>query len=81
MKKVVFVDIDGTIRNNNKEITEETKEAIKKVVAKGVKVGVEGGMNLSHYLVSGSDGYKAEDRKSTRLNSSHIEESRMPSSA
>ena len=38
MKKVVFVDIDGTIRNNNKEITEETKEAIKKVVAKGVKV-------------------------------------------
>ena len=29
MKKVVFVDIDGTIRNNNKEITQETKEAIK----------------------------------------------------
>ena len=28
-----------------------------------VKVGVEGGMNLSHYLV---------DRKSTRLNSSHM---------
>lgn len=25
-----------------------------------VKVGVEGGMNLSHYLVSGSDRYKAE---------------------
>lgn len=24
-----------------------------------VKVGVEGGMNLSHYLVSGSDGYKS----------------------
>lgn len=38
MKKVIFVDIDGTIRNNNKEITEETKEAIKKVVSKGVKV-------------------------------------------
>lgn len=34
MKKVVFVDIDGTIRNNNKEITEETKEAIKKVLLK-----------------------------------------------
>ena len=28
-----------------------------------------------------SDGDKAQDRKSTRLNSSHIEESRMPSSA
>ena len=38
MKKVVFVDIDGTIRNNNKEITQETKEAIKNVVAKGTKV-------------------------------------------
>lgn len=38
MKKVIFVDIDGTIRNNNKEITKETKEAIKKVVSKGVKV-------------------------------------------
>ena len=38
MKKVVFVDIDGTIRNNNKEITQETKEAIKNIVAKGTKV-------------------------------------------
>lgn len=38
MKKVIFVDIDGTIRNNNKEITLETKEAIKNVVAKGTKV-------------------------------------------
>lgn len=38
MKKVIFVDIDGTIRNNNKEITPETKEAIKNVVAKGTKV-------------------------------------------
>lgn len=24
-----------------------------------IRIGVEGGMNLSHYLVSGSDGYKA----------------------
>ncbi len=38
MKKVIFVDIDGTIRNNNKEITPETKKAIKNVVAKGTKV-------------------------------------------
>lgn len=28
-----------------------------------VKVGVEGGMNLSHYLVSGSDGYKGHSCK------------------
>ena len=33
---------------------------------------------ISDYLV---DFAKKQDRKSTRLNSSHIEESRMPSSA
>ena len=34
---------------------------------------------LVHELSKG--GLKAEDRKSTRLNSSHIQKSRMPSSA
>ena len=41
-----------------------------------VKVGVEGGMNLSHYLVSGSDGYKPHwhsypDGWSLTVHSSH----------
>ena len=33
------------------------------------------------YLGSGGRGRRGEDRKSTRLNSSHMSESRMPSSA
>ena len=32
-------------------------------------------------LVAGVGSYYARDRKSTRLNSSHVSESRMPSSA
>ena len=34
-----------------------------------------------HEVVAPTDGSRAEDRKSTRLNSSHVSESRMPSSA
>ena len=34
-----------------------------------------------HHGGKGSDAHKAADRKSTRLNSSHIQKSRMPSSA
>ena len=32
-------------------------------------------------VLAGARGAKAEDRKSTRLNSSHSQQSRMPSSA
>ena len=56
--------------------TEATKSQIKEAVEKmfpGTKVAKVNTMNL--------DGKKRRDRKSTRLNSSHIEESRMPSSA
>lgn len=35
---IVFIDIDGTLRNSDKELTEVTKEAIKKVIDKGIKV-------------------------------------------
>ena len=53
---------------SNKKISMKTKMIVVVVLAAmcvlplsaQVKVGVEGGMNLSHYLVSGSDGYKAE---------------------
>ena len=39
-------------------------------------------LNTSAPRVTGQgEGYVAEDRKSTRLNSSHVSESRMPSSA
>ena len=35
----------------------------------------------SDYAAEGTDAHAEEDRKSTRLNSSHIQKSRMPSSA
>ena len=36
--KSVFLDIDGTLTNNNKEITEQTKACIKKITDKGIYV-------------------------------------------
>ena len=36
---------------------------------------------VSGELVNPTNGFKVQDRKSTRLNSSHIQKSRMPSSA
>lgn len=38
MHKIIFIDIDGTLRNDKKEITEKTKEAIHKVKEKGIYV-------------------------------------------
>ena len=42
--------------------------------------GVDEGRGV-HALAAGEAGDGVEDRKSTRLNSSHIQKSRMPSSA
>ena len=45
-------------------------------------VGGQLGHDVMNELAKrGYEGMGSEDRKSTRLNSSHIEESRMPSSA
>ena len=38
MYKIIFIDIDGTLRNDKKEITEKTKEAIQKAIEKGIYV-------------------------------------------
>lgn len=38
MYKIIFIDIDGTLRNDKKEITEKTKEAIYKAKEKGIYV-------------------------------------------
>lgn len=38
MYKAIFIDIDGTLRDNNKNISNETIEAIKKVKEKGILV-------------------------------------------
>ena len=36
MYKIIFIDIDGTLRNDKKEITEKTKETIRKTIEKGI---------------------------------------------
>ena len=38
MYKIIFIDIDGTLRNDKKEITGRTKEAIQQIVKKGIQV-------------------------------------------
>lgn len=43
MIKVLALDIDGTLTNNKKEITEATKVAIKKAAEKGVKIVIASG--------------------------------------
>ena len=68
-KKVLITDMDGTIIEN------ETLNDIAKFLGKGEQVkkitdlGLKGRLDFS------------TDRKSTRLNSSHSQQSRMPSSA
>ena len=36
--KAIFIDIDGTLRNDKKEISIRTKEIIKKFVEKGILI-------------------------------------------
>mgnify|MGYP000240147162 FL=1 len=43
MYKIVFVDIDGTLRNDNQEITTRTKQAIKKLMDRGILVVIASG--------------------------------------
>ena len=38
MYKIIFIDIDGTLRNDQKKTTERTKNAIHKVTEKGIYV-------------------------------------------
>ena len=38
MHKAIFIDIDGTLRNDDREITYKTKEAIKNIREKGILV-------------------------------------------
>ena len=68
----ISVDVIIELRRENKITKSETKEAIKKLVSR--RRWESGALEVlaKKYL---------EDRKSTRLNSSHSAKSRMPSSA
>ena len=48
--KIVFIDIDGTLVNDNKEITESTKQSIKRVVDMGIHVVITSGRDLPHTI-------------------------------
>ena len=69
MIKLVAFDLDGTIADTIPMCIEAFKQAVSPYASK----------ILSEDDIVKTFGLK--DRKSTRLNSSHIEESRMPSSA
>lgn len=68
MDRALCLYLLSNFATSNKKISMKTKMIVVVVLAAmcvlplsaQVKVGVEGGMNLSHYLVSGSDGYKAD---------------------
>ncbi len=66
MYKLVAIDLDGTLLNSYGEVTENTKEEIKKAVQNGVEVVLASGrpvssvedlandLNANHYLISGN---------------------------
>lgn len=68
MYKAIFIDIDGTLRNSERNITEKTKEIIKKVTAKGILVVLCSGRprkytenvskeaNASKYIITSNGG-------------------------
>ena len=47
MYKGIFIDIDGTLRNDFKEISNRTKEAIRKIVEQGIVVAICSGRPIS----------------------------------
>lgn len=46
--KIVFIDIDGTLRNSHGEVTEETKKKIQDLIKKNVKVVLCTGRSLKY---------------------------------
>ena len=88
MYKIIFIDIDGTLRNDRKEITEKTKEAIHKVVEKGMHVAICSGRpgkyveevskasSASNYVIAcnGGEIYDYEEKKMIYVNALENEE-------
>ncbi len=82
MYKAVFIDIDGTLRDNNKNISDKTIETIKKVTNKGILVVLCSGRprkytenisrkcHASKYIITSNGGniYNYEDNKIMYVN-------------
>lgn len=48
--KIIFIDIDGTLTNSHRKVTEKTAESIKRVVSKGIKVVITSGRNYFYCI-------------------------------
>ena len=78
-QKAIELGVDIESENNSEEKTLEYADwSIKQFLEMASK---EKWFRNTIFLFTGDHGYGAQDRKSTRLNSSHVSESRMPSSA
>ena len=69
LREIVGMSFEGTGLTTGQEL----------VVRAGATIG--SGDVLADYITEGTTDQRDLDRKSTRLNSSHVSESRMPSSA
>ena len=79
--KVIVTDMDGTFLNDAKTYNQPRFMAqYQELKKRGIEFVVASG-NQYYQLISFFPELKDEDRKSTRLNSSHSAKSRMPSSA
>ena len=88
MYKIIFIDIDGTLRNDKKEITEKTKETIRKTIEKGIYVLICSGRPTkyveevsketlaSNYVIgcNGGEIYDYKEKKTIHLNALEKEE-------
>lgn len=48
MYEAIFIDIDGTLRDNNKNISMRTKKAIKNIIEKGIHVVLSSGRPIKY---------------------------------
>lgn len=58
--KIVFVDIDDTLNPSNEKISEYTKEVIKKVTSKGIKIVVNTGRSAKYAIEKSLEGGLSE---------------------
>ena len=86
-KAAVFTDIHFGLKSNSTQHNDDCLNFVKWATAKAKEEGCETAMFLGDWHNNRASinivtlNYSLRDRKSTRLNSSHIPLSRMPSSA
>ena len=88
MYKIIFIDIDGTLRNNKKQISKRCKDAINNLVSNGILVVLTSGrpntyteniskeVGASRYIISSNGGsiYDYKEKKNLYTNVMNKEE-------